>query len=44
MKKQRFFLYPADFTFVCPAELEDLADYCGQPKSMGVEVIFFDTN
>ncbi len=21
-----FFFYPADFTFVCPTELEDLAD------------------
>ena len=22
-----FFFYPADFTFVCPTELEDLADH-----------------
>ena len=22
-----FFFYPADFTFVCPTELGDLADY-----------------
>ena len=22
-----FFFYPADFTFVCPTELADLADY-----------------
>lgn len=24
-----FFFYPADFTFVCPTELEDLADKHG---------------
>ena len=24
-----FFFYPADFTFVCPTELEDLADLYG---------------
>lgn len=33
-----FFFYPADFTFVCPTELEDLADKYEQLKSMGVEV------
>ena len=28
-----FFFYPADFTFVCPTELEDLADkYEGQKR------------
>jgi peroxiredoxin (alkyl hydroperoxide reductase subunit C) len=30
--------YPADFTFVCPTELEDLADNYDTFKSMGVEV------
>ncbi len=33
-----FFFYPADFTFVCPTELEDLADKYEQLKGMGVEV------
>lgn len=33
-----FFFYPADFTFVCPTELEDLADKYEQLKAMGVEV------
>ena len=33
-----FFFYPADFTFVCPTELEDLADKDEQLKAMGVEV------
>ena len=30
--------YPADFTFVCPTELEDLADNYDTFKAMGVEV------
>lgn len=30
--------YPADFTFVCPTELEDLADVYDQFKQMGVEI------
>ena len=30
--------YPADFTFVCPTELEDLADNYDTFKSLGVEV------
>ena len=33
-----FFFYPADFTFVCPTELEDLQDKYAQLKAMGVEV------
>ncbi|HEY9550773.1 MAG TPA: alkyl hydroperoxide reductase subunit C [Prevotella sp.] len=33
-----FFFYPADFTFVCPTELEDLQDKYAQLQSMGVEV------
>ncbi len=33
-----FFFYPADFTFVCPTELVDLASKYEQLKSMGVEV------
>ncbi len=33
-----FFFYPADFTFVCPTELVDLADKYEELKKMGVEV------
>ena len=30
-----FFFYPADFTFVCPTELEDLADQYENFKAAG---------
>ena len=33
-----FFFYPADFTFVCPTELVDMAEKYEQFKSMGVEI------
>ncbi|MFK7823079.1 MAG: alkyl hydroperoxide reductase subunit C [Oligoflexales bacterium] len=33
-----FFFYPADFTFVCPTELGELADKHAELRSMGVEV------
>lgn len=33
-----FFFYPADFTFVCPTELVDMADKYDTFKAMGVEV------
>jgi NADH-dependent peroxiredoxin subunit C len=39
-----FFFYPADFTFVCPTELGDLADKYDQLKSMGVEVYSVSTD
>lgn len=32
------FFYPADFTFVCPTELEDLADSYETFKELGVEI------
>lgn len=32
------FFYPADFTFVCPTELVDMADKYEEFKKMGVEV------
>ncbi|MCZ4305708.1 alkyl hydroperoxide reductase subunit C [Zoogloeaceae bacterium G21618-S1] len=38
------FFYPADFTFVCPTELGDLADYYEQLKDMGVEVFSVSTD
>ena len=36
--------YPADFTFVCPTELEDLADHHAQFKDMGVELYGVSTD
>ena len=33
------FFYPADFTFVCPTELGELADSYEKIKSLGAEVI-----
>ena len=38
------FFYPADFTFVCPTELGDVADHYDQLKSMGVEVYAVSTD
>jgi len=39
-----FFFYPADFTFVCPTELEDMADKYGELQAMGVEVYAVSTD
>jgi peroxiredoxin (alkyl hydroperoxide reductase subunit C) len=36
--------YPADFTFVCPTELEDLADKYAEFRKMGVEVYSVSTD
>jgi peroxiredoxin (alkyl hydroperoxide reductase subunit C) len=36
--------YPADFTFVCPTELEDLADHHVEFQKMGVEVYGVSTD
>ena len=36
--------YPADFTFVCPTELEDLADRYPEFQKMGVEVYSVSTD
>ncbi|PCJ29246.1 MAG: peroxiredoxin, partial [Gammaproteobacteria bacterium] len=38
------FFYPADFTFVCPTELGDLADFYPQLQQMGVEVYSVSTD
>lgn len=38
------FFYPADFTFVCPTELGDLADHYEQFQEMGVEVYSVSTD
>lgn len=39
-----FVFYPADFTFVCPTELEDLADHYAEFKKLGVEVYSVSTD
>ncbi|MCL6443887.1 MAG: peroxiredoxin [Alicyclobacillus sp.] len=36
--------YPADFTFVCPTELEDLQDHYETLKELGVEVYSVSTD
>jgi len=38
------FFYPADFTFVCPTELGDLADNYDTFKSLGVEIYGVSTD
>ncbi len=39
-----FFFYPADFTFVCPTELVDLAEQYSKLQEMGVEVFSVSTD
>ena len=39
-----FVFYPADFTFVCPTELEDLADHHAEFKKLGVDVYGISTD
>ena len=39
-----FFFYPADFTFVCPTELGDLADTYPQFQRLGVEIYGLSTD
>lgn len=38
------FFYPADFTFVCPTELGDLADNYAEFKKLGVEIYGVSTD
>lgn len=38
------FFYPADFTFVCPTELKDMADQKDRFEKMGVEVLAVSTD
>src|SRR3989304_5873468 len=38
------FFYPADFTFICPTELKDLADKHKELKSAGCEVVSVSTD
>ena len=39
-----FFFYPADFTFVCPTELEDLANLYDKFQEAGCEVYSVSTD
>ena len=39
-----FFFYPADFTFVCPTELGDLADVYPEFQKLGVECYSVSTD
>ncbi|MGL5243610.1 MAG: alkyl hydroperoxide reductase subunit C [Sarcina sp.] len=39
-----FFFYPADFTFVCPTELGDLADNYDKFKEIGCEIYSVSTD
>ena len=39
-----FFFYPADFTFVCPTELEDLADNYDEFTALGVDIFTVSTD
>ena len=36
--------YPADFTFVCPTELEEAADYYEEFKKAGAEILSVSTD
>ncbi len=38
------FFYPADFTFVCPTELEDLANHYEEIKKLNAEVLSVSTD
>ena len=38
------FFYPSDFTFVCPTELEDMAEKYEEFKALGVEVYSVSTD
>lgn len=39
-----FFFYPADFTFICPTELEDLAEKYGDFQALGCEIYAVSTD
>lgn len=39
-----FFFYPADFTFVCPTELEDLANIYDKFQAIGCEIYSVSTD
>lgn len=39
-----FFFYPADFTFVCPTELEDMAENYSKFQELGIEIYSVSTD
>ena len=39
-----FFFYPADFTFVCPTELEEMAKLYPKFKELNAEILSFSTD
>ncbi|WP_019831089.1 alkyl hydroperoxide reductase subunit C [Sphingomonas sp. PR090111-T3T-6A] len=39
-----FFFYPADFTYVCPTELEDLADNFDEFCRLGIDIFSVSTD
>lgn len=39
-----FFFYPADFTFVCPTELQDLTEFYPQFQEIGCEIYSVSTD
>lgn len=39
-----FFFYPADFSFVCPTELGDIADHYEEFQRLGVEIYSVSTD
>jgi NADH-dependent peroxiredoxin subunit C len=38
------FFYPGDFTFVCPTELKELADFYPEFKKLGAEIVSISTD
>ena len=38
------FFYPADFTFVCPTELEEMAEHYAEFQKLGAEVLSISTD
>jgi len=39
-----FFFYPADFTFICPTELEEMAGHYAEFEKLGAEVLSVSTD
>ena len=39
-----FFFYPADFTFICPTELEEMASHYAEFQKQGAEVLSVSTD
>lgn len=39
-----FLFYPADFTFICPTELEEAAEYYSEFRKLGAEILSVSTD